>query len=121
MCRFGLYGCPLEPDLFDIDPPMHVKSNSSGMVSYAGVVSGGSGSAGGEEVDFQDLFSMTSSGGGEKLSGSNKMDQISRHICGLLEVEPLHYTCHATSDGTRIERLDTGRYSEMAGDMRSLG
>ena len=115
MCRFGLYGCPLEPDLFDIDPPMHVKSNSSGVVSYAGAVSGGSGSAGGEEVDFQDLFSMTSSGGGEKLSGSNKMDQISRHICGLLEVEPLHYTCHATSDGTRIERLDTGRYSGWLG------
>ena len=108
MFRFGLYGCPLEPDLFDIDPPMQVKSSSSGTVSYAGAVSGGSGSTGSDEIDFQDLFNMTSSGGSEKLSGSGKMEQISRHISGLLEVEPLHYTCHATSDGTRIERLDTG-------------
>lgn len=29
---------------------------------------------------------------------------------GLLEVEPLHFTCHSTSDGTRVERVDTGVY-----------
>jgi len=32
----------------------------------------------------------------------------SHYMKGLLEVEPLHFTCHATSDGTRVERVDTG-------------
>ena len=35
-------------------------------------------------------------------------------LTGLLEVEPLHFTCISTSDGTRVERDDasmfTGKY-----------
>lgn len=34
----------------------------------------------------------------------------SHYMKGLLEVEPLHFTCHSTSDGTRVERVDTGEY-----------
>lgn len=32
---------------------------------------------------------------------------ISNHIKGLLEVEPLHYTCCSTSEATRIENMDS--------------
>jgi len=32
---------------------------------------------------------------------------------GLLEVEPLHFTCHATSDGTKVEKVDAGNYIEI--------
>lgn len=38
--RFGLYGLPLEAELFDTDPPQqHVKASSTPL-SYATVVSG---------------------------------------------------------------------------------
>lgn len=29
-------------------------------------------------------------------------------LCGLLEVEPLHFTLHMASDGTKMERASTG-------------
>ena len=38
--RYGLYGNPLDPDLFDIDIPYQSKVTSSGTVSYANVISG---------------------------------------------------------------------------------
>lgn len=34
------------------------------------------------------------------------MEFLRNHVLGLLEVEPLTFTCHATSDGTRVERTD---------------
>lgn len=34
------------------------------------------------------------------------MEFLRSHVLGLLEVEPLSFTTHATSDGTRVERLD---------------
>lgn len=37
----------------------------------------------------------------------------SHYMKGLLEVEPLHFTCHSTSDGTRVERVDSGEYRLM--------
>lgn len=30
----------------------------------------------------------------------------SHYVKGLLEVEPLHFICHAASDGTKMERLE---------------
>lgn len=33
-------------------------------------------------------------------------EYMRHHVLGLLEVEPLPFTCHATSDGTRVERMD---------------
>ncbi|KAG8262293.1 Baculoviral IAP repeat-containing protein 6 [Homalodisca vitripennis] len=30
------------------------------------------------------------------------------YMKGLLEVQPLHFTCHATSDGTKLEKMDSG-------------
>lgn len=35
-----------------------------------------------------------------------QVEFLRNHVLGLLEVEPLTFTCHATSDGTRVERVD---------------
>ena len=119
--RFGLYASPLEPDLFDIDPPQVTKPGQQASTTYATVVSSATPATcvgtsatttatnGGapEELDFRDLLSLLST---DKASQKSQMDQVARHICGLLEVEPLHFTCHATSDGTRMERMDTGTH-----------
>ena len=68
-------------------------------------------SAGQDEPDLRDLMLLGSTGGtgnsSSKSSGSSNSSAV-QHVCGLLEVEPLHFVCHATSDGTRMERMDTG-------------
>ena len=58
------------------------------------------------QVDFRDLMSLTS---GDKTSSRLHANSLHRYMGGLLEVEPLHFTCHATSDGTRMERMDAGK------------
>lgn len=144
--RYGLYGSPLEPDLFDIDPPQ-LRTAPATNTTYSGVVAStvgtttGGVSAGGipltagsglanvtagsgvnglvfsDEVLFKDLMNLChmdknlSGPSGVLNIGSNSRcgaeQPLSRYLTGLLEVEPLHFTCHATSDGTRMERLDT--------------
>ena len=68
-------------------------------------------SAGQDEPDLRDLMLLGSTAGtgssSSKSSGSSNSSAV-QHVCGLLEVEPLHFVCHATSDGTRMERMDTG-------------
>ena len=59
-----------------------------------------------DEVDFRDLMSLNA----PDKSSKSQLSYVHRHICGLIEVEPLHFTCHATSDGTRMERMDAGQY-----------
>ena len=140
--RFGLYGTPLDPALFDIDSSLAGRSStgvtplvpttgqaSNAPSSYAAALqsnnnmpgdayitqhpmsTSSSGSSGSglpssmyEDQDFRDLISIN---GQDKNS---KYDSIhaNKYICGLLEVEPLHFVCHATSDGTRVERMDAG-------------
>ena len=58
-----------------------------------------------KDVDFRDLLV------GNPLNlRSGKIGVLcpKQQIQGLLEVEPLHFTCHAASDGTRIEKIDLG-------------
>ena len=183
-CRFGLYGAPLDPVLFAIDPPQLAKVGAnSNPTSYASVTTyssmtgfsthsttgmgsssantGNTGkfthvtvaqmkeiihaprgdwpgggvsrllyrqfhyfvfssqtcclfytgvTAGQDEPDLRDLMllgSTEATGSSSKSSGSSNNSAV-QHVCGLLEVEPLHFVCHATSDGTRMERMDTG-------------
>ena len=61
-------------------------------------------SQGYEEVDFRDLMGLI----GDKCSQRPQGENLGYHVSGLLEVEPLHFICHATSDGTRMERMDGG-------------
>ncbi|ELT93547.1 hypothetical protein CAPTEDRAFT_223860 [Capitella teleta] len=142
--RFGLYGCPLDPELFDIDqagdfpksadtssslsantcnaPQSNITSiptsgfettsipTSTMGLSYASVVATNAASVApgnsGQPVqkDFSDIMRLLSNDKNSKVS----TEDASRHLMGLLEVEPLHFTCHATSDATRMERLSTG-------------
>lgn len=58
-----------------------------------------------KDVDFRDLLA------GNPLNLKwGKIGNLSpkQQINGLLEVEPLHFTCHAASDGTRVEKIELG-------------
>ncbi len=87
-------------------------AGSSGLGAASSSASG-LGLAGGhsskqDEVDLKDFIQLTMA---DKSSGSGvkgHQDHLGRHCFGLLEVEPLHFTCHATSDGTRVEKMDIG-------------
>ncbi|CRK88840.1 CLUMA_CG002660, isoform A [Clunio marinus] len=54
------------------------------------------------------MNSILQSHGSElRLPVQIRRKSISNHIKGLLEVEPLHYTCCSTSEATRIENMDS--------------
>jgi len=141
--RYGLYGCPLDTELFDFDPPpirtVPATANVPAGSSYASIVASsvgpttmvGSAAASvpgigvtgisnaptsnasssqppPEEIAFKDLMNLCSTDN----SGYTKPPSDTHLGCylnGLLEVEPLHFTCHATSDGTRMERMDSSK------------
>lgn len=140
--RYGLYGCPLDTELFDFDPPpmrtVPATSNVSAGSSYASIVASSMGPTSmvgsttatvpgigvtginpapsstsssqpaSEDIAFKDLMNLCST----DSSGYTKPPSdthLGRYLNGLLEVEPLHFTCHATSDGTRMERMDSSK------------
>lgn len=111
--RYGLFGTPLEPELFDIEPPPPIKPTSV-AVTYASVVSGET-TAQQQQPDFhtnyafnketldpKDVLSVSKGDGKIRL----KNIAPSKLVRGLLETEPLHFTCISASEGTRIERAD---------------
>jgi hypothetical protein len=72
--------------------------------------SGGSGTFqlwGLKDVDFRDLLAGT-----PLHLRWGKVGTIlpKQQIQGLLEVEPLHFTAHAASEGCRIEKIDLGTF-----------
>lgn len=111
--RFGLYGTPLEPQLFDIEPPPPAKSSSTN-VTYASVVAGESLPS--TSADFHANFAFNKENLDPKdvLTTSPDSKIKLRNITpsklfrGLLETEPLHFSCLSASDGTRLERADLG-------------
>lgn len=111
--RFGLYGQPFDPDLFDTDLPMALKQTIPATPTYSATVGCGTSIGNNnnnsgittmvaDEMDFYDLFNPPS-----EKSSKAQLEYARSNIFGLLEVEPLHFTCHSTSDGTKMERLDT--------------
>lgn len=50
-------------------------------------------------------------GEGETRSSLSQLRCLTanHYMKGLLEVQPLHFTCHATSDGTKLEKMDSGK------------
>lgn len=48
--------------------------------------------------------------GNGKVSGCGAEGSFTS-LTGLLEVEPLHFTCVSTSDGTRVERDDASMFT----------
>ncbi|KAG1667328.1 Baculoviral IAP repeat-containing protein 6 [Nymphon striatum] len=120
--RFGLYGTPFDPELFELESPTLQKASST-QLSYASVLtganssqthgssnlgslSGASNSSGGaEEIDLRDLLNQL--GDKNSLNGLPWLPQ-NQQMTGLLEVEPLHFVCHAASDGTKMEKIESG-------------
>jgi hypothetical protein len=49
--------------------------------------------------------------GNGKVSSCTAAEGSFTALTGLLEVEPLHFTCVSTSDGTRIERDDASTFT----------
>ncbi|KAL4694317.1 hypothetical protein H8959_013582, partial [Pygathrix nigripes] len=90
--RYGLYSSPFDPVLFDLE----ISGSSCKNVynSSIGVQS--------DEIDLSDVLS----GRNGKVSSCTAAEGSFTSLTGLLEVEPLHFTCVSTSDGTRIERDD---------------
>ncbi|KAK1333168.1 hypothetical protein QTO34_006705 [Cnephaeus nilssonii] len=89
--RYGLYSSPFDPVLFDLE--MSGSTCKNVYNSSIGVQS--------DEIDLSDVLS-----GNGKVSSCTAAEGSFTSLTGLLEVEPLHFTCVSTSDGTRIERDD---------------
>ncbi|CAG2210902.1 unnamed protein product [Mytilus edulis] len=124
--QYGLYGQPFDSDLFDSELPISLKQTAPSS-SYAsavsstmtGVVNNSNTNSGGsniEEIDFYDLFYPPSD-----KSSKVQLEYAKNNVFGMLEVEPLHFTCHATSDGTKMEKMDQQGISSIANNTSSLG
>ncbi|XP_077994932.1 dual E2 ubiquitin-conjugating enzyme/E3 ubiquitin-protein ligase BIRC6-like isoform X2 [Glandiceps talaboti] len=115
--RFGLYGTPLEPVLFETEPITPSKPSTTTSTTSTSTTSSSSTTAqqtqphlstlpGDIEVDFKELLGMSNNS--KPSSSSSIVDVGTQLLKGLLEVEPLHFTCVATSEGTHVEKVDTG-------------
>lgn len=126
--RYGLYGSPFDPVLFDLE--VSGSSCKNAFSSSIGVQS--------DEIDLSDILSGVSihsslmllhssinikvgktnmlwllclmSGNG-KVNSSGAAEGSFTALTGLLEVEPLYFTCVSTSDGTRVERDDASMFT----------
>ncbi|KAK7818399.1 hypothetical protein U0070_018715, partial [Myodes glareolus] len=94
--RYGLYSFPFDPVLFDLE--MSGSSCKNVYNSSIGVQS--------DEIDLSDVLS-----GNGKVSSCTAAEGSFTSLTGLLEVEPLHFTCVSTSDGTRLERDDASTFT----------
>ncbi|XP_053567827.1 baculoviral IAP repeat-containing protein 6 isoform X7 [Bombina bombina] len=94
--RYGLYSSPFDPVLFDLEV-----SGSSCKNIY-----NSSSSIQSDEIDLSDVLL-----GSGKVNSCAAAEGSFTSLTGLLEVEPLHFTCVSTSDGTRIERDDASTFT----------
>lgn len=109
--RYGFYGQPFDCELFDMEAPHSLKQISpSPATTYASIITNSNNnippppSFGQEELDFYDVIIPPT----DKLNSKPQTEYARNSILGLLEVEPLHFSCHSTSDGTKMERMDIG-------------
>lgn len=102
--RYGLYGTPLEPELFDVELPPLVKPSST-TVTYASVLAGENNA---QNLDLQSNFASCRENLDPKDVLSTSLNDAKVHVKnitpskmvkGLLETEPLHFTCASASDG----------------------
>ncbi|XP_055907013.1 baculoviral IAP repeat-containing protein 6 isoform X1 [Eupeodes corollae] len=108
--RFGLYGFPFEPELFDVDLPNMSKNNTSSPNTLVNIIRSNAGLLQSQGMDFKKLSSID---GVEFRSFPHliKCKGVSNQLRGLLEVEQLHYICSATSEATRIDNMDSSSTS----------
>ncbi|MFT7805918.1 baculoviral IAP repeat-containing protein 6 isoform X6 [Arapaima gigas] len=94
--RYGLYSSPFDPILFDLE--VSGSSCKNAFNSSIGMQS--------DEIDLSDILS-----GNGKVSNCAAAEGSFTALTGLLEVEPLHFACVSTSDGTRVERDDASMFT----------
>uniref|UniRef100_W8AIN7 Dual E2 ubiquitin-conjugating enzyme/E3 ubiquitin-protein ligase BIRC6 n=1 Tax=Ceratitis capitata TaxID=7213 RepID=W8AIN7_CERCA len=104
--RFGLYGFPFEPEIFDYDLPNINKSNVTLPTSLMNMIRSNAGLMQAAGLDIKKLCSID---GVDFRTFPHliKCKSVSNQLRGLLEVEQLHYTCASTSEATRIDNMDT--------------
>lgn len=102
--RFGLYGLPFEPELFDAELP-NLSKTSNLIYTYVPATKPGI-QVGNQPMD---LKSFCVSDGSELrvLPFQLRRKGIGSHFKGALEVEPLHFVCTGTSEATRLENTDS--------------
>ena len=109
--QFDLFGDPFEPELYDVKPQtFNLKFSINQPQSYAAAV---------KDTDSNQV-KIVPDHNGDSLSLSKQLlfeknlDRISfllkdwfpeKFLYGLLEVEPLHFTCIACSEGTSVLRI----------------
>ncbi|XP_017883088.1 baculoviral IAP repeat-containing protein 6 isoform X2 [Ceratina calcarata] len=112
--RFGLYNSPFETELFDLESPMPPKYSPM-PPTYMSVVNEQTGPSTAssssiysqDAIDLRDLLTLPTHPTSELLVSSKLKALCSNHnMKGLLEVEPLHFTCLAASEGTKLEKID---------------
>lgn len=112
-----MYDSPFETELFDMDPPVSQKPTSVPVSNTYSSIAAGEQSATSitplnsltaqDPIDLRDLLSLPSYSTSDLLVPSKLKSLCANHCMkGLLEVEPLHFTCHAASDGTKVEKID---------------
>ena len=103
-CRYGLYGCPLDPVLFNAVPQTSTSQQNSPVASNLVMPTLTQ-----KGVPPASTVSFTS----EQESWSSASSSLACQ--GLLEVQPLHFVCCSTSDGARIERADVSQVTNSLG------
>ncbi|XP_055696918.1 baculoviral IAP repeat-containing protein 6 isoform X3 [Phlebotomus papatasi] len=103
--RFGLYGLPFELELFDADLPTSAKYAAL-PATFASIIKSATSQNPSQGVDLKNFF--TNDGSELKMLPFHMRKRgIGNQLKGLLEVEPLHYTCIGASEATRLENMDS--------------
>lgn len=111
--RFGLYGLPFEPELFDVELPLSTKYNLLPITFASVVKSSTSPHLQNQSIDLKN-FCVTEGTELRILPIQLRQRGIGNHLKGLLEVEPLHFTCCGVSEATRLENMDSQQTNQAA-------
>ncbi|KAK9296171.1 hypothetical protein QLX08_009734 [Tetragonisca angustula] len=113
--RFGLYNSPFETELFDLESPVPPKYSPISPTYVSAVANEQTGPSTAspsfmysqDAIDLRDLLTLPTHPTSELVVSSKLKALCANHnMKGLLEVEPLHFTCLAASDGTKMEKID---------------
>ncbi|XP_015038690.2 baculoviral IAP repeat-containing protein 6 isoform X3 [Drosophila pseudoobscura] len=104
--RFGLYGYPFEPEIFDFDFPNLNRHGISSPVALTNVIRSNSAIL---KVTALDIKRLSSIDGVDFRTFPYLIrgKSISNQLRGLLEVVQLHFSCVQTSEATRIDNIDS--------------
>ncbi len=99
---FSLYGTPLDPTIFDVSmETMGLFATSKLSDDLLNPKNIGKHSQDVDEIDLMDYIIAKNST--RTLGTSSKMEQLLSSMYGILEVEPLDFSCSSMSDGCKID------------------